>query len=256
MAEDITVELSTGILTVTLDRPAKRNAISNDMYRVLADAVERADTDPEVRVLVFRAHGEMFTSGNDLSDFAAMSTGESTGEQHGGRFIRALAVATCPIVAAVQGRAVGIGVTLLLHCDYVLLAEGATLTTPFVDLALIPEAGSTLLLPELIGHRRAFEMFALAEPMTADTALECGIANRLVPAADLHAEAGRIAARLAAKPAGALRTTKRLMRDTDAIMHRTEAELEIFRQRLRTDEAREAFTAFAEKRAPDFTRFR
>ncbi|MGJ3508550.1 enoyl-CoA hydratase-related protein [Enemella sp. A6] len=255
MTPDISVELSNGILTVTLDRPDKRNAISNEMYRVLADAVERAETDSAVRVLVIRANGEMFTSGNDLGDFAAMSQGRSIEESHGGRFIRALGASSCPIVAAVQGRAVGIGVTMLLHCDYVLLAEGASLTTPFVNLALVPEAGSSVLLTEVLGHRKAFEMFALAEPLDAADAVAAGVANHVVPAEELHDRAQQVAERLAQQPIGALRATKRLMRDTEMIGRVIEEELEIFGQRLRTDEAREAFAAFAEKRRPDFTKF-
>lgn len=255
MAPDITVELTSGVLVVTFNRPEKKNAITNEMYRVLADAMEHAESDRHVRVVLFQATGDVFTAGNDLGDFAAMSSGELAGELHGSRFIRALAAATVPLVAAVAGKAVGIGTTMLLHCDYVLLAEGASLTTPFVDLALVPEAASSLLLPQRIGHVRAFEMFALGEQLDAAAAVAYGVANRIVPVVDLAAESRRVAERLAAQPAGALRATKHLMRDAEKISAHTEVELRVFRERLRTAEAGEAFAAFAEKRPADFTKF-
>lgn len=255
MVPEITVELTSGVLAVTFNRPDKKNAITNEMYRVLADAMERAEADRHVRVVLFQATGDLFTAGNDLGDFAAIANGQLAGELHGSRFIRALAAATVPLVAAVQGKAVGIGTTMLLHCDYVLLAEGASLTTPFVNLALVPEAASSLLLPQRIGHLRAFEMFALGEPLDADAAVTHGVANRIVPAGDLSAEAQRVAGKLAAQPAGALRATKKLMRDAEEISAHTEVELRVFRERLRTAEAGEAFAAFAEKRQPDFTKF-
>jgi enoyl-CoA hydratase/carnithine racemase len=162
--------------------------------------------------------------------------------------------ATRPLVAAVQGRAVGIGTTMLLHCDFVVLAENALLSTPFVNLALVPEAASSLLMPLRIGHARAYEMFALGEPVDARTALQLGIANRVVPLDRLHTEAASVAARLSKLPAGALAATKRLMRNADVLAAQIGAESAIFVERLKTAEAREAFAAFAEKRAADFTK--
>lgn len=255
MTSDITVDLSSGVLSITFTRPQKKNAITNQMYRVLADAMERAESDRHVRVVLFQSTGDSFTAGNDLQEFAAMSAGTQSGTLHGTRFIRALATATVPLVAAVQGRAVGIGTTLLLHCDYVLVAENATLTTPFVNLALVPEAASSLLLPQRIGYVRAFEMFALGEPLDATSAVAYGVANRVVSMHDLATEARGIADKLAAQPAGALRATKQLMRDAETLSARTESEMRIFRERLRSAEAREAFAAFGEKRQPDFTKF-
>jgi enoyl-CoA hydratase/carnithine racemase len=194
----------------------------------------------------------MFTSGNDVGEFAAIAAGAVQGERHVSRFIRALAQSTRPLVAAVQGRAVGVGTTMLLHCDFVVLAENALLSTPFVNLALVPEAASTLLMPMRIGHARAYEMFTLGEAMDATTAKSVGIANRVVPLDQLHAEAAGVAAKLAKLPAGSLSATKRLMRDAAVLTAQMDAESECFAERLKTAEAREAFTAFAERRPPDF----
>ena len=253
MSSHIKIERDGGILRLTLDRPAKKNALTNDMYGALAGALEAAETDPAIRVILFLAEGDMFTAGNDLSEFAAANTGALQGERHVGRFLRALAAASRPLIAAVQGRAVGVGVTMLLHCDVVLLAEDALLTTPFVNLALAPEAASSLLLPLRSGHVRAFEMFAFGDALHASTAVAWGLANKTVPLDGLRDEALRIAARLSGQPAGSVQATKRLMRDPESLITRMGAESAIFGQRLQTAEAREAFTAFAERRAPDFS---
>src|SRR4029077_573263 len=202
MTEHIKIENRDHILTLTFARPDKKNAITNAMYGTLADAILGAEKDAGVRAIVLRGEGDMFTAGNDVGEFAMMATGKFQGERHVGRFIQALAQATRPLVAAVQGRAVGVGTTMLLHCDFVVLAENALLSTPFINLALVPEAASTILMPQRIGYARAFEMFALGEPMDAATALSAGIANRVVPLERLHAEAASVAARLAKQPAG------------------------------------------------------
>ncbi|MBV9560866.1 MAG: enoyl-CoA hydratase/isomerase family protein [Bradyrhizobium sp.] len=254
MTEHIRIEKADGVLTLTFARPDKKNALTNAMYGALADAITAADADGAVRAIVLRGEGDMFTAGNDVGEFAAMATGAFKGERHVGRFLEAIARATRPLVAAVQGRAVGIGTTMLLHCDLVVLAEDALLTTPFVNLALVPEAASSLLLPQRIGHARAYAMFTLGDAMDAPTALALGLANRVVPFPRLHAEAAELAARLARQPAGALSTTKRLMRNADVLMAQIATESERFTERLKTAEAREAFTAFAEKRPPDFTK--
>lgn len=253
MSEHIKNELKDGVLTLTFARPDKKNALTNAMYGVLADALIAAETDPAARVVLLRGEGDMFTSGNDVGEFAMIAAGVVQGEPNVSRFVRALAQASRPLVAAAQGRAVGIGTTMLLHCDFVVLADNAQLSTPFVSLALVPEAGSTLLMPARIGHARAFEMFALGEPMDARKALDLGIANRVVPLADLHAEAAGIATRFAKLPAGSLAATKRLMRNP-ALGAQIDAESERFAARLKTAEAREAFTAFAERRQPDFAK--
>jgi len=254
MTEHIRIEHRDHILTLTFARPDKKNALTNAMYGALADAILAAETDKAVRAIVLRGEGDMFTAGNDVGEFAMMATGAFKGERHVSRFLEAITRSTQPLVAAVQGRAVGIGTTMLLHCDFVLLAEDAQLSTPFVSLALVPEAASTMLMPLRIGHARAYEMFALGETMDAKTALQLGIANRVVPLEKLHAEAAAIAERLARQPAGSLAATKRLMRNAEVLAAQIGAESQCFAERLQTAEAREAFTAFAEKRPPDFTK--
>jgi enoyl-CoA hydratase/carnithine racemase len=254
MTEHIKIDRASNVLTLTMARADKKNALTNEMYGVLADAITAAETDPETRAIVIRGEGDMFTAGNDVIEFAGVATGAVTGERHVSRFLQAMTRATRPLVAAVQGRAVGIGTTMLLHCDFVVLAENALLSTPFVNLALVPEAASSLLMPLRIGHARAYEIFALGEPVDARSALQLGIANRVVPLERLHAEAASVAARLSKLPAGALAATKRLMRNADVLAAQIGAESAIFAERLKTAEAREAFAAFAEKRAPDFTK--
>ena len=254
MTEHIKIENEGGILTLTMARPDKKNALTNAMYGALADAIEAAETDPAVRVVLIRGEGDMFTAGNDVGEFAAIATGGVQGERHVSRFLHALARSSRPLVAAVQGRAVGIGTTMLLHCDLVVLADNALLSTPFVNLALVPEAASSLLMPLRIGYARAFEMFALGEPVDAASALAWGIANRMVPLDRLDAEAKAFAVRLARQPAGAVSATKRLMRNPEVLMAQMLAESDRFVERLKTREAREAFTAFAERRPPDFSK--
>jgi enoyl-CoA hydratase/carnithine racemase len=254
MTEHVRIENKDGIVTLTLARPDKKNALTDAMYGKLADTIELADRDPSARVLMMRGECDMFTAGNDVGEFAAVATGRSEGSRNVVRFIQSLARCTRPLVAAVQGRAVGVGTTMLLHCDLVVLADNAQLSTPFVSLALVPEAASSLLMPLRIGHVRAYEMFALGEPVPAKTALEWGLASRIVPLDRLDAEAAALAQRLARQPAGALVATKRLMRNGEALLAQMAAEGEQFAQRLRTAEAREAFTAFAERRPPDFTK--
>ncbi len=254
MTDHVTITADQGVLTLTLARPDKMNALTDAMYASLADAIVQAEADPTIRAIVIRGEGTMFTAGNDLAEFAAIAAG-SAGENHVVRFLSALAIASKPVVAAVNGRAVGVGTTLLLHCDFVVLAEDALLSTPFVNLALVPEAASSLLLPARIGNVRAFEMFALGKPISAAQALDWGIANRVVPVADLHAEAHQIAQQLAKQAAGALKITKKLMRQAQAVATQMELEGVQFAERLRSPEAREAFTAFAQKRAPDFSKF-
>jgi len=248
MTDHIRISKSDGVLTLVIDRPAKKNALTDAMYKALADSLEAAHDDPEVRAILLRGEGDMFTSGNDVGEFAAIAmSGQQP--QHVTRFLRALATATKPIVAAVHGRAVGVGVTMLLHCDHIVLSDDAQLTTPFVNLALVPEAASSLLLPARIGHVRAFAMFALGEPVSAQDAVAWGIANRAVPAGELVATAEAFARRLAAQPTGALTATKALMRDSAALLAQIETENQRFFERLKSAEAREAFMAFARRSA-------
>ncbi len=255
MSEHVRVALDSGVLTLTLARPEKKNALTNAMYEVLVREMKRAETDPTVRVVLFQAEGDAFTAGNDIMDFAAAATGAKPREGLGASpFLQALAHATKPYVAAVQGRAVGVGTTMLLHCDVVIIAEDAQLTTPFVNLALVPEAASTWLMPARIGYARAYAMFALGQPVDGKTAVQIGIATAAVPAAEVQKRAMDAARALATKPAGALKATKQLMRDAAAIVAVMEREGAEFAARLKSPEAAEAFRAFSERRPPDFTK--
>jgi enoyl-CoA hydratase/carnithine racemase len=254
MTEHIQRQHADGILTLTLARADKKNAITDAMYGALADALEAAERDSTVRVVLLRAEGDMFSAGNDIGEFAsiAVSGGSGGGERNVVRFLHALARATRPLVAAVQGRAVGIGTTMLLHCDFVLLADDAQLSTPFVNLALVPEAASSLLMPARLGHVRAFEMFALGDAVSAQSALAWGLANRVVPLYQLGTEAMAVAERLARQPQGALTETKRLMRNAELLKQQMDAESACFAQRLKSPEAHEAFRAFVDRRPPNF----
>jgi enoyl-CoA hydratase/carnithine racemase len=256
-ATHILTERAGGVLTLTLNRPDKKNALTRAMYQALADGIEGAGADPAVRCVLIQANGDIFTAGNDLSDFAAVAAGEdraSHAREHGNPLLIALGRATIPLVAAVHGRAVGVGVTLLLHCDLVYVAQDALLTTPFANLALVPEAASSLLLPARIGHARAFEMFVLGRAVDGRTAADWGLANAAVPAAEVRATALAAAQAVAARPPSAVSVTKALMRDPGALAVRMIEEGVHFAAQLKSPEAREAFLAFAEKRAPDFSK--
>jgi enoyl-CoA hydratase/carnithine racemase len=244
----IRVSEENGILRLTLDRPEKKNALTNDMYAALTAALQRAEQDDSIRVVLIDAEGDVFCAGNDLNDFAAIATGQLTGDQiksYG--FLHALARATCPIVTAVHASAVGIGVTLLLHSDIAVVAEDAKLSTPFVDLGLVPEAASSLLMPLRIGHVKAFEMFALGKPIIGTEAVSLGLANACAPQNDVLGRAYEYARQLAARPRGALRATKRLMRDAEAIAAVMNGEIAVFSERLRSAETAEALRAFAQR---------
>jgi len=253
MTDHIKIRQDGAVLEITFARPEKKNALSNAMYRTATDALSRAATDTAIRVVLFGAEGDAFTAGNDLSDFAAIASGKSEA-LNAHAFVETLARAEKPIVAAVPGVAVGVGTTMLLHCDLVYLADTARLTTPFVNLALVPEAASSLLLPSRIGHARAFAMFALGDGLSAAEALALGLANKVLPQGEVLSAAREAARALATRPLGAVIATKKLMRDGERILAQIAKEGMIFRERLQTAEAREAFTAFAERRPPDFTK--
>jgi enoyl-CoA hydratase/carnithine racemase len=233
MTEHVKIEIADGVMTLTLRRPEKKNALTGSMYDALSNALKQAEAETSVRVVLFQGDGDSFTAGNDLADFASQARGESAVDSPAHRFIETISKASKPLVAAVQGNAVGVGTTMLLHCDLVYLADNARLITPFVNLALVPEAASSWLLPLRIGHSRAYAMFALGEPMEAAAALACGLTKR---------------------PAGALSATKKLMRDSQRIATQIAEEGQLFKERLKTPEAREVFAAFAERRSPDFTK--
>jgi enoyl-CoA hydratase/carnithine racemase len=255
MSEPVLTELNGGVLTVTLNRPEKKNAITQAMYAVLAEATERARTDDAVRVLLFKAAGDSFSAGNDIADFIAIgsSGGGQVVDAPVFRFLKALAELDKPAVAAVRGRAVGIGLTLLLHCDMVVVAEDALLSAPFVNLALAPEAASSLLLPMVVGHQRAFEIFALGEPIDGRTALAWGLANRAVAADQVDATAAELAAMVAGRAPNSIKKTKRLMRDAEQLWALMQREGEAFGSQMSSPEAMEAFMAFTQKRAPVFS---
>lgn len=252
MNDHVRTALEGGVLEITFSRPEKKNALTNPMYRVAREALERAQHDDEVRVVLFSSDGDAFTAGNDMGTFARASAGQAE-EPQAGRFIEALAKAEKPLIAAVPGIAIGVGTTMLLHCDLVYVAETARLSAPFVNLALVPEAASSLLLPSRIGHVRAFGLFALGESVTGTQAVALGLANQALPQAEVIGAARAAARVLAQKPTGSVVATKKLMRDTDALLARIQQEGTLFGQRLKSPEAREAFAAFAERRAPNFS---
>lgn len=257
MTEDLVQHEERGVLTLTFNRTHKKNAITVAMYAALADALERAAAEPAVRVLVIQGDVTVFTSGNDIVDFqnAPEQADVPLDERPVGRFLRAIATFPKPLVAAVCGPAVGVGVTLLLHCDLVFCGDNAVFSLPFVNLGVVPEAGSSLLLPQMLGYRRAAQLLLTGDAFTAETALEFGLINRIVPPDECNAYAQEQAARLAAKPATALLETKRLMKGAqqDALLARVSAEGEVFGRMIHAPAAREAFAAFVEKRKPDFS---
>lgn len=249
---EILTDKADGILTITINRPEKKNALTSAMYAAMADALEAAEIDAAVRVIVFAGNGGAFTAGNDLQDF--LNNPPQGDESPVFRFLRAISTASKPLVAAVNGVAVGVGTTMLLHCDLVYVGTDARLSLPFVNLALVPEAASSLLLPAMIGYHRAAELLLLGEPFNAETAKDYGIANAIFPDARVLPEAMQVAAKLAAKPPTAMRLTKQLLRQTRGdIAGQMAAEGVHFRSQLKSAEAREAMTAFFEKRPPKFS---
>ena len=247
--------ISGGVQHIRLNRPEKKNALTGDMYTAFAEALERGNAEGSgVRVHLVTGVPGAFTAGNDIGDFLAFASRGSMTDAPVARFLRALVACERPIVAAVDGLAIGVGTTMLLHCDLVYVARDAKLSTPFVGLALVPEAASSLLLPAAIGHRRAFAMFALGEVLSGFDAAEIGLVNAALPADDVLGAARAAAGRLAQQPIGAIKATKGLMRDAAAIATVMDTESRLFFERLQSPEAREAFTAFAERRKPDFTK--
>lgn len=244
-----------GVATIEIARPEKKNAITGAMYGQLADAFIAADADPRVRAVLLTGQPGIFTSGNDIDDFMQRPTGLL--EAPSFRFMRALIGCEKPVVAAVTGAAIGIGTTLLLHCDFVYVSDEARLAMPFTSLGLVPEFASSLIVPQLVGNVRASEKLLLGDPFTGADAVEAGIANAVLPAAEVVPHARRIAERFNALPPGAVRETKKLLRrvGATAVMDAIAAEAEIFGPRLKSPEAQEAFQAFFQKRAPDFSKF-
>lgn len=252
---EVATTLEDGILIVRMNRPEKKNALSPAMYRALAAALRAADQDDAVRVIVLCGLPGAFTTGNDLSDF--LKNPFPFEESPALSFLYALVDLQTPLFAAVEGLAVGVGVTLLLHCDYVCAGASSSLQMPFVNLGLVPEAGSTLLLPRMSGHLRASELLLFGEPFSAPAAQAAGLVTTVCADAEVMATTLARARQLAAQPAAAVRQTKALLKAATAgELHETiRREAEIFVQRLASPEAVEALTAFAERRTPDFSRF-
>ena len=252
--EQLVTEVIDGVQRLRFNRPDKKNALTGAMYDALTEALTRGDRNPSIRAHLFSGADGMFTAGNDIAEFLGFAENAALGEPVV-RFLRALATTSKPMLAAVNGPAIGIGTTLLFHCDLAYASAAARFHTPFLDLGLVPEAASSLLAPRLMGHARAFELLCLGEPFSAEKALAAGLINAIVAAEDLEAHAMDAARRLAAKPPGALAMARRLLgRDRQAILQRMDEETRLFSACLASPEAREAFNAFLEKRQPDFSR--
>jgi enoyl-CoA hydratase/carnithine racemase len=252
---DILTGKQNGILTIEFNRPEKKNSITSEMYQIMADALKDAEEDRAVRVILFCGKPEIFTAGNDLEDF--LNNTEDVAKRPVAQFMNNLSGASKPIIAAVAGSAIGIGATMLLHCDQVYTAEHTKFSMPFAKLGLCPEFGSSLLLPQNIGYQRAAELLFFGESFTASQALEMGLANKVLPSADLLAYAYAQAAKLVVLPASSLRVTKHLMkaRDNDSLIGRMMEEGRLFGAMLQSPEAKEAFIAFFERRKPDYSQF-
>jgi enoyl-CoA hydratase/carnithine racemase len=252
---DINTERSNGVLRVEINRPDKKNALTAAMYATLADLFNEADKDEETRAVLWHGAGDTFSAGNDMVDFLKNPPGPGNFPQ--GRLMDAFIAFEKPIVAAVQGAAIGGGTTMLTHCDFVYAGESAKFQVPFINLGLVPEFGSSYSVPARMGHVRAAELFLLGEPFTAARAAELGLVTRVVPDRDLLATATKTAQKLAAKPVGALREIKRLIKQASIGQIREAAlkiEPPVFFERLRSAEAKEAFSAFLEKRPPNFNK--
>ena len=255
MNETIQRSIQDGILLLQFNRPEKKNAVNLAMYAALADGIERAGSDNAVRVIVLTGAGGCFTSGNDIADFESGSLAEEPSPAM--RFLTALFLAQKPVIAAVSGPAIGIGTTMLLHCDLVYAGTNAVFQLPFVNLGLCPEAGSSLLLPRLAGYQRAAELLLLGEPFSAEAAREAGIVNALCPDEQVLETAMASARKVAALPPAAVRLTKSLLKRSmaTALRETMTEEAELFKKRLQSPEAAEAFAAFREHRKPDFSKF-
>ena len=251
---DILIDSSAGVMTITLNRVERKNSFTSAMYAAMAEALTQAQADAAIRAVVFQGHETIFSAGNDIGDF--LNTPPSTPDAPVFHFMRALSTFPKPVLAAVCGPAVGIGTTLLFHCDLVYAGDNAAFSMPFVNLGLCPELGSSLLAPQLMGYGRAAEALLLGEPFLAEAALEMGLISRIVPPAEAAALAQRQAQKLAAKPVSALLETKRLMKKAQAslVAERIAEEGASFGRMLHEPAAREAFTAFMEKRKPDFSK--
>jgi len=251
---DILIDTAAGVMTLTINRLNKKNSLTQAMYGAMADALNQAAADAAVRAVVLQGHETIFSAGNDIGDFLNGPT--STLESPVYRFLQGIAQFPKPLIAAVCGPAVGVGTTLLFHCDLVYAGDNAAFSMPFVNLGLCPEAASSLLVPQMMGYHRAAEALLLGEPFMAEAAMEVGLVNRVVPPTEANAVAQAQARKLAAKPLSSLVETKRFMKkgQTSLVLAQMAEEGASFGRMLREPAAREAFTAFMEKRKPDFSK--
>ena len=252
---NVSTTLEGPILRITIDRPDKKNAITAAMYAALATALRAGDADKTVRAMVIHGAGDAFCAGNDLQDFLANPPRDERDPVLG--FLTYLGEIQKPFIAAVHGAAAGVGTTMLLHCDFVYATEKTRFVLPFVNLGIVPEAGSSYLLPRLAGYQRAAELLLLGEPFDAAKAREIGLVNAIVPPERLLETAMATAQKIAERPAAAIRATKALMRrwQGDTMRVALAEEIRQFAARLHSPEAKEAFSAFIEKRKPDFSKF-
>ncbi len=254
MTEELIVTVANGVMEIRFNRPEKKNALTRAMYDGVVAAFESAESDSAIRVILLTGTGDTFTSGNDIKDFQQRAS--SRNSTAASPFLTALSTLKKPLVAAVNGAAIGVGTTMLAHCDLIVAARSARFVMPFTRLGLVPEAGSSLLFPQLLGHQKAAAMLLLGDALDADAALAAGFVYQVVDDAELMTAARAVAQRLAALPPQAIRQTKHLMRrGKPELTARIGEELELFRERVYSPEAAEAFAAFMEKRAPDFSRF-
>ena len=254
MTEELIVSNANHVMEICFNRPEKKNALTRAMYDGTVAAFAAAEADPAVRVILLTGSGDTFTSGNDIKDFQRRATSSKTSAAS--PFLIALSTLTKPLIAAVNGAAIGVGTTMLAHCDLIIAARSARFIMPFTRLGLVPEAGSSLLFPRLLGHQKAAAMLLLGDPLDAKSAYEAGFVYQVVDDAELMTAAHAVAGRLAALPPQAIRQTKQLMRrGHPSLPERIDEELELFRARVASPEAAEAFAAFMEKRAPNFSRF-
>jgi len=254
MTTDILTHVEAGVMTITFNRLDRKNSITSDMYGAMADALAQAEADPAVRVVLLQGHETIFSAGNDIGDF--LHKPPAGRESPVFRFLRGIAAFPKPLVAAVCGPAVGVGTTMLFHCDLVYAGDNAAFSMPFVNLGLCPEAASSLLVPQMFGYHRAAEALLLGEPFMAEAALEVGLVNRVVPPTEANSIAQAIARKLAAKPISALVETKRLMKkgQRELVIQQMDEEGASFGRMLGEPAAKEAFGAFMEKRKPDFSK--
>ena len=247
-ASYILTSVENGVATIRINRADKKNALTADMYQRMADGLKNAFADKDVRSVLILGVPGSFSAGNDIADFMKVAMNGQRDSMAVFDFLEQIIMASKPVVAGVDGLAIGVGTTMLMHCDLVIASDGSRFKTPFVDLGLVPEAGSSLIGPELMGHHRAFAMLALGEEFSAQDAREAGIVNRIVPSGELEEVALSVARNLAAKPMEALEITRNLVRvDRSKVLERMKEEAVLFGERLASEEAKQAFMAFMAK---------